>query len=154
MHAKGASQEEIVTALEHIRDSNFVLFTVAGLEYLQKGGRIGRASALVGSLLNIKPILTIGEEGQIAPLGRARGNKRALREMISQIQSYRAAHKGDIVMNFLHIQDPPAAARLRQTVEEAGIDFQGGQAYEIGAVIASHVGPGTYGVYIHTVPGS
>lgn len=151
LRERGASLETIVGALEHIRDSNFVLFTVATLEFLQKGGRIGRAGALLGSLLNIKPILTL-KEGRIEPLGRARGNKKALRELVSQVQAYRRDHPGELVINFLHIQDAEAARTLKEEIEAAGIAYSGGEIYEIGAVITSHVGPGTYGLYLHTEP--
>lgn len=147
----GASLDEIVRALEHIRATNFLLFTVGNLDYLQKGGRIGRAGALLGSLLNIKPLLTL-EEGVIAPVGRARGNKRALKEIVTRIEAYRADHPGDLVMSFLHIQDPAAAEALKAEIDKAGVTYRGGHVYEIGAVIASHVGPGTYGVYLHTDP--
>ena len=148
----GASLDEIMPAVEHIRDTNHVLFTVATLDFLQKGGRIGRASALVGSLLNIKPILTL-EDGRIAPLGRARGTRRALREVISHIEAYRERHHGDLVVDIVHVQDPSTADTLKEALDAAGIDYQGGRVYEMGSVIASHVGPGTYGVYLHTEKG-
>jgi len=151
MRDEGAALDTIIQALEGIRDSNFVLFTVDTFEYLQKGGRIGRATALVGSLLNIKPILTL-EDGLIAPVGRARGNKRALREVVSRLQAYRTSHQGELIINFLHIQDPNAAERLKAAIDAAGISYRGGKVSEIGAVVAAHVGPGTYGLYAHTVP--
>jgi DegV family protein with EDD domain len=147
----GASPEQIVSALGSIRDSNLPLFTVASLDFLQKGGRIGRASALLGSLLNIKPILSL-EDGKIVPLGRARGNKKALAELVSQVRSHRQRFPGTLVLNFLHVQDPAAAEQVRAALTEAGIEFQGGKVYEIGAVVAAHVGPGTYGLYMHAEP--
>jgi DegV family protein with EDD domain len=147
----GASPKQIVTALEGIRDSNMPLFTVATLDFLQKGGRIGRASALLGSILNIKPILSL-ENGKIVPLGRARGNKKALAELVAQVQSHRRRFPGKLVLNFLHVQDPAAAEQVRSALDGAGIEYQGGNVYEIGAVVASHVGPGTYGLYMHAEP--
>jgi DegV family protein with EDD domain len=147
----GAAPEQIVSALESIRDSNLPLFTVASLDFLQKGGRIGRASALLGSLLNIKPILSL-EEGKIIPLGRARGNKKALAELVAQVRSHRQRFPGTLVLNFLHVQDPAAAEQVRAAIDEAGIEYQGGKVYEIGAVVAAHVGPGTYGLYMHAEP--
>lgn len=151
MREAGASAAEIVRSLEAIRDSNRPLFTVATLEFLQKGGRIGRAQALVGSLLNIKPILSL-EDGKIIPLGRARGNKKALAELVSQVQKHQAKHAGRLVVNFLHVQDPAAAEQVRGALDAAGVDYTGGRVYEIGAVVAAHVGPGTYGLYMHVVP--
>lgn len=147
----GADLPEILRQLEQIRDSSLPFFTVGGLEFLQKGGRIGRASALVGSLLNIKPILTV-VDGRIEPLGRARGTKKALREIVGQVESYQQRKPGKLVMTFLHVQDPAAAQAVKDAVEAAGIEYRGGEIYEIGAVVASHVGPGTHGLYLYNEP--
>lgn len=147
----GADLPEILRQLKQIRDSSLPFFTVGGLEFLQKGGRIGRASALVGSLLNIKPILTV-VDGRIEPLGRARGTKKALREIVGQVESYQQRKPGKLVMTFLHVQDPAAAQAVKDAVEAAGIEYRGGEIYEIGAVIASHVGPGTHGLYLYNEP--
>jgi DegV family protein with EDD domain len=147
----GANAARIVSALEAIRDSNLPLFTVATLDFLQKGGRIGRASALLGSILNIKPILSL-EDGKIIPLGRARGNKKALAELVAQVRKRRERFAGTLVLNFLHVQDPAAAEQVRAAIDGAGIEYRGGDVYEIGAVVASHVGPGTYGLYMHVEP--
>ena len=75
----GTTDEEVAELVERFKRTNGVVFTVATLEYLQKGGRIGKAQALAGSLLNVKPILTV-EDGVIVPLGRVRGRQKALEE--------------------------------------------------------------------------
>lgn len=144
----GAGIEEILAALAVIRDTNLVVFTVGTMEYLQKGGRIGRASAFLGSLLNIKPLLTL-EDGKIAPLSRARGLRKAQQEMVDRLKAYAAELGGRPVVNFIHIQDEAAANGLRQAATEAGIDFELAGVHEIGAVIGSHVGPATFGFYAH-----
>jgi DegV family protein with EDD domain len=151
MRDGGASLEQMLKALEHIRDTNFVLFTVDTLDFLQKNGRIGRAQALLGGLLNVKPLLSV-KEGKVEPVGRARGTKKAIKELVEQIQTYRQNNTGELIMSFIHVQDPSAADTLRQAVKEAGITFKDTGTYEIGAVIATHVGPGTFGMYMHTEP--
>jgi len=146
------SVDDIVAALETIRDRNLLIFTVGSLEFLQKGGRIGRASAMLGSLLNIRPLLTL-ENGVVAPAGRARGAKKALREMVSRLASYREAHPdGELVLSFVHIQDEDSVATLRAAIEAEGIAFRDHGLYEMGAVIGVHVGPGTYGMYAFADP--
>ncbi len=147
----GASMDEIVRALEHIRDTNFILFTVATLDFLQKNGRIGGAQALLGGLLNIKPLLTV-EGGKVEPAGRVRGTKRAIKELVDRTVGYAEEHNGDLKISFLHIQDEAAAQTLQRAVQDAGVVFENGGVYEIGAVIATHVGPGTFGMYMHTKP--
>lgn len=145
---EGADLPTIVKALERIRDTNFLVFTVATMDYLQKNGRIGKASAFLGSLLNVKPLLTL-EDGKVGPLSRARGLKKAQQEMVDRFKAYVQAAKGPVVLNLIHVQDPAAAERLRGAIDEAGVPYQFGGYHEIGAVIASHVGPNTFGLYTH-----
>lgn len=148
----GASLPDIVAALERMRENTFIAFTVDTFEYLQKNGRIGRAGALVGSLLNIKPILTM-EGGKVAPLARARGAKRALQEMVGRLQAFAEAHPDErLTVDYIHIEDQPAVEGLRQAVEAAGVPATFTGYYAIGAVIAAHVGPGTFGMIARVEP--
>ena len=151
MRDAGASREAIVDMLESMKRHMMVLFSVGTLEFLQKGGRIGRAQAFLGGLLNVRPILTL-EDGKIAPAAKARGTKKATAEIVERIKAHAAQHQGELVLDFLHIQDVSLAENLRQAVRDAGIKFSDGKLYEIGAVIAAHVGPGTFGVYAHIKP--
>lgn len=151
MRDAGADRETIATTLEAMRAHMIILFTVGTLEYLQKGGRVGKAQALLGGLLNVKPILTL-EDGKITPAGKARGTKKAIGEIVERIRAHASKHPGELVLDFLHIQDDEAARTLRQAMRDAGIAFTDGSVYEIGAVIAAHVGPGTFGVYGHVRP--
>lgn len=148
MRADGADLATIMTAVAVIRDSNFLVFTVATLDFLVKNGRIGRASALVGGLLNIKPLLTL-DDGTVGPLARVRGMKKAQQEMVERFKAYVDGAAGAVVLNLLHVQDLPGAQRLREAIDAAGISYKFGGFHEIGAVIASHTGPQTYGLYTH-----
>jgi len=149
---RGAAPEEIETALAGMRDSTFIVFTVATFDYLQKGGRIGRASALVGSLLNIKPLLTL-EDGKLAPLTRARGMKKALQEMVERFRSYASEQTGKrVTVDYIHIQDEAAVERLREAVDAAGVAAEVSGYYQIGPVLTSHVGPGTFGLIARVEP--
>ncbi len=151
MRDAGASRGAIVDMLESMKRHMMVLFSVGTLEFLQKGGRIGRAQAFLGGLLNVRPILTL-EDGKIAPAAKARGTKKATAEIVERIKAHAAQHQGELVLDFLHIQDASLAENLRQAVRNAGIEFSDGNLYEIGAVIAAHVGPGTFGVYAYIKP--
>ncbi len=75
---QGKSKDEIVELIHTLRKQTRLYFLVDTLEYLHKGGRIGKASAVFGSLLNIKPILSIDEEGEVYAVDRIRGSKRAM----------------------------------------------------------------------------
>jgi DegV family protein with EDD domain len=151
MRDAGASREAIVDVLESMKRHMMVLFSVGTLEFLQKGGRIGRAQAFLGGILNVRPILTL-EDGKIAPAAKARGTKKAIAEIVERIKAHAAQHHGELVLDFLHIQDASLAENLRRAIRDAGVAFSDGSLYEIGAVIAAHVGPGTFGVYAHVKP--
>ena len=77
--ARGTTDEEIEALIERYRERSGILFTVDTLEFLAKGGRIGRGKALMGSLLNVKPILAI-DDGEVHPVTRARGRAKAFDE--------------------------------------------------------------------------
>lgn len=146
MRGEGATLDAILAELKQMRDTTFVLFTVANLEYLQKGGRIGRASAMLGSLLNLKPILTL-VDGKIEPLARARGTRKAIQEMVTRFQAFRSEHADEpVTADFIHVLDVAAADAVRQAVQAAGIEATDMGDHEIGAVLATHTGPGAYGL--------
>lgn len=148
MRAAGDDLPAIMAAMAVIRDSNFIVFTVATLDFLVKNGRIGRASAFVGGLLNIKPLLTL-DDGTVGPLTRVRGMKKAQQEMVDRFKAYVDAAKGAVVLNLIHVRDLPAAQSLREAIDATGVSYKFGGFHELGAVIASHTGPATYGLYAH-----
>ena len=143
---QGAEVATILDELTQIRAQAMLRFTVGNLDYLKKNGRIGGANALLGSLLNIKPILSV-VDGRVEPVGRVRGTKKALQTMLADLKGL--AEQGTPFVYFLHIQDLPAVEVLRQELEKTGLEYRDGGTYEIGAVIAAHVGPGTYGFYAY-----
>lgn len=146
MRDEGADTGAILGELERIRTAAMLRFTVGTLDYLKKNGRIGGAGALLGSLLNIKPILAV-VDGRVESVGRVRGSKKALETMVKDFRDLAA--QGTPVVHFLHIQDVPAAEALKRELESTGVPFRDGGTYEIGAVIATHVGPGTFGFYAY-----
>ncbi|HZT16337.1 MAG TPA: DegV family protein, partial [Gaiellaceae bacterium] len=82
---RGTTDEEIDALVERYGREHRLLFTVNTLDYLARGGRIGRAAALAGNLLNVKPILTI-RDGEVAPVRRVRGSRQALAELARTLQ--------------------------------------------------------------------
>ncbi len=136
----GASQAEVAqTALDAIpqMDLYFVLDT---LEYLQRGGRIGRAQALIGSLLSIKPILTI-RDGEVHPYEKVRTGAKALartKEIVREMAPYAEL----AVMHASRPADAEAlAAELQPLCPNSPIILT-----QVGPVIGTHVGPGALGV--------
>lgn len=145
----GASAAEIMTALEGMRARSRIFFSVGSLDFLQKNGRIGGARALLGGLLNLKPLLTL-VEGKIEPIGRARGSKRARKELVGHISDVASAATGTMHAVFIGIQEEDTITELKKALAELGVQYQDHGQYTIGSVIAAHVGPGTYGVCLYS----
>jgi DegV family protein with EDD domain len=140
--AAGKGCGEVLAMLERMIDQTCVYFSVDTLEYLHKGGRINTASRMLGTLLNIKPILYLNE-GKIEPLDKVRTTKKARRRILDEAVAWvkgKPAHVGVI-----HIQAEDAALELAERVKEQ-IECASLYISEVGPVIGSHVGPGTIGV--------
>ncbi|HSI80907.1 MAG TPA: DegV family protein [Solirubrobacterales bacterium] len=139
--AAGASGAEALAAAERARETLKIWFAVDTLEYLRKGGRIGAAQALLGSALQIKPILTLGEE--IAPVERVRTRKRAFKRLVEYARERERDGAGTWIVQ--HIQDHERAEAL---VEQCRDVFGSDPVFvsEIGPVIGAHAGPGLLGV--------
>lgn len=146
MAARGEPADAIVAEVRRMRRELRLYFVVDTLEYLQKGGRIGKAAAVVGSLLNIKPILTIDDEGGILPVDKVRGQKRALAriaELLEQDVGGQPVHLGIALTPGFDAQAKEMSALLRGRLNAVSYTES-----EIGPVIGSHAGPGTVGVFV------
>jgi DegV family protein with EDD domain len=136
----GSDGAEVLAAAEQCRNGLEMWFAIDTLEYLRKGGRIGAAQAWLGSALQVKPILTLGEE--ITPIERVRTRRRALERLVEyQRKLHSDGADGWVVQ---HIQDHETARRL---VEQGREIFGSEPAFvsEVGPVIGAHVGPGLIG---------
>jgi DegV family protein with EDD domain len=139
--ARGATAQEVVAHARAAREALQMWFAVDTLEYLRRGGRIGKAQAWLGSALRIKPILTL--EAEITPVERVRTSGRAFERMVDYMRARKADGADGWVVQ--HIQAPEQAARL----VERGREIWGSDpsfVSEIGPVIGTHVGPGLLGV--------
>lgn len=146
MAERGESAEAIAEEVQRMRRELRLYFVVDTLEYLQKGGRIGKAAAVVGSLLNIKPILTIDDEGGILPVDKVRGQKRALSriaELLEQDVGSQPVHLGIALTPGFDAQAKEMSALLRGRLNAVSYTES-----EVGPVIGAHAGPGTVGVFV------
>ncbi|MEA2467849.1 MAG: fatty acid kinase fatty acid binding subunit [Thermoleophilaceae bacterium] len=139
--ARGASLDEVVTAANEARASLKMWFAIDTLEFLRRSGRIGAASAWLGSTLKIKPILTL--ESEMAPVERVRTSKRAFERMVDYArQRHSSGMNGWVVQ---HIQAPDQAAALADRCREI-FGHDAVFTSEIGPVLGAHTGPGLLGV--------
>lgn len=141
----GQSKQQILDAIDRYLQDVQVYFVVDTLTYLQKGGRIGAASALIGSLLNIKPILTLTPAGTVAPFDKVRGSKKAQARMMEALKTY--AGDSPVKTAVIHADAKAEAEAILLKVKE---EFNVTEAYisEIGAIVGTHTGPGTLGCMI------
>lgn len=135
----GKSLDEVAAGVEALVPRVRIYFTLDSLEYLRRGGRIGRAQALAGTLLNVKPILSIGD-GEVHPVERVRTLGAALRR-IAELSSTLGPIERLAVMQG---DAAESAAELERTLAERlpGVRVERG---EIGTVLGTHGGPGVVG---------
>ncbi len=143
---EGKSKEDIVSLIDYLLGNIKLIFMVATLEYLQKNGRIGKAQALLGGLLKMKPILTL-VDGIVTPRDKVRGQQKALDRLISLCLEEYGSDK-PVQVAVLHGNVVEEALKVKEMVEK---NFNNGEIIitELGAVIGSHIGPGAVGVVMY-----
>ncbi|MBB5232748.1 DegV family protein [Deinococcus budaensis] len=142
---EGRSMAEIVSELERVAAQADIRFTVDTLDFLRINGRIGGAAALLGGLLNIKPILTV-RAGRVESAGRVRGHKKAMQDIIGHVGKYVAAHPGARVALLCTVGGEGYLQEVRAGL--SGLTFEDMGDHPIGAVVATHTGPGTVGAIL------
>jgi DegV family protein with EDD domain len=142
---QGASHADVVKLIEEMRPRVKILLLVDTLEYLQRGGRIGGAQALVGGLLNIKPILHV-LEGKVEPLERVRTRRKAMERLIELGADFVDGKPVQIAVGHAEVPEDARAltemARQKMNVVE---EFTS----DLGPVISTHTGPGVLGFVLH-----
>jgi len=141
----GTTDEDVEALVARYTRENGLLFTVDTLEFLARGGRIGRARAMAGQLLHIKPILTI-TDGEVVPVKRVRGNQKAMQEFVREFTAETVDTPG-LRVGIAHADAPVRAEALRKMVrgERPHADIE--IVTTLGAVVGTHAGPGTVGFF-------
>jgi DegV family protein with EDD domain len=141
----GTTDEEIEALVERFKADCGVVFTVATLAYLQKGGRIGRAQAMAGTLLNVKPILSIAD-GVVAPVTKVRGRQKALEEFAMMFTESTDDVPG-LRVGIAHANAPEWVDVLTDLVVRARPQAEIELVRSLGAVVGTHAGPGAVGFF-------
>jgi DegV family protein with EDD domain len=142
---RGLTDEEVEAVVDRYRRDLRVVFTVETLEYLARGGRIGRASAWAGELLSVKPILAIAG-GQIVPVKRVRGSRRALAELAAACED-ESADRPSLRIGIVNADAPERAEALHRLVGQIRPSSQLDVETTLGAVVGAHAGPGAVGLF-------
>jgi fatty acid kinase fatty acid binding subunit len=142
---RGTSDEEIDELVARYLRDHGLLFTVDTLEFLARGGRIGKAKAFAGQLLNVKPILSI-RDGEVLPVKRVRGNRKAVQEFVDALESNTRDEPG-LRIGIAHADAPERMVQLETMVRDLRPKAQVEMETSLGAVIGAHAGPGTVGFF-------
>lgn len=153
MRKNGISYEETINKIESIKATGRIFFTIGSLDYLRHGGRIGKLVGVTGSLLGIKPVITL-KEGEIFPSGVARTRAKAVKKVIDIMLEHLQALNANIneyrvVIGYCF--DRTEAVRFREELlEQMKIQFpiSNVDIYRIGATIGVHTGPHALGIGI------
>jgi len=149
MAAAGMSKEQILDEIETMNQDKRLYFLVDSLEYLQKGGRIGKAAALFGSILNIKPILSL-DDGEVTAIDKVRGQKKAVQRILDLLAKDFDSDPVDMTLAWTTHNE--LALELGEQAK-ARLQVRGTHHTKIGSVIGTHVGPGTVAIFINRVKG-
>lgn len=144
----GKDKETCLEILEKLKTQRKLYFYVDTLEFLQRGGRIGKAAALLGSLLQIKPILSIDQEGEVYAVDKVRGSKKAKMRIL---ELFRQQFEGkDVHVVIAHTICPDEAEQWEERLKQ---EFQVKDVLmtEIGSVIGAHTGFGAVGIFMYPV---
>jgi len=139
----GKTKDEIMSIIRYMVDQTRVIFAVDTLEYLARGGRIGRAQAFLGTLWNIRPILCL-KDGLVHPSEKVRGKARAI-DRVAQIAAGSMGGR-PVYCSLVHGMDPAGMEQLRQKAVAMLNLTSEPVISELGAVVGTHTGPGVLGI--------
>lgn len=142
MRDAGSTAEEIVTTLEELKGRVKVIAAVDTLEYLCRGGRVSRTAAAIGNLANLKPIITVNPEGEVAVLSKCVGKNKAMSYIINAMQEHEIDENYPVYS--IYSYGVENCISLEARVVSTGYTLTGRK--QVGATIGCHVGPGAFGV--------
>lgn len=145
---EGKSYEEVIETLNKLRDDMVGYFTLNTLEYLKKGGRIGRLAGAIGQFLHLKPIITMHEDGVYTAAAKVRGRKQSLSKMIELLKEHLKETKCKVWILEGSCLDE-ATAFMESLKQLENIEVMGIQP--VGAMVAAHSGPGMIGLAIQKI---
>jgi len=148
----GTTAGEVADAAARLSAAHRAVFTLETLEYLQRGGRIGRAQAVAGSLLRVRPVLQI-RDGEVTPWSRVRGAHRVL-PAVEEFVAGNSDPGRPLYVAYAHTRRPEALDDLRALVTRVRPQAVEVLAGEVGPTVGTHAGPGAFVVaFVHDPPG-
>lgn len=143
---EGKSVKDVISHLEDLRDNDRILFMVDDLKYLVKNGRLSNASALLASMLQIKPLLELGEDGRIMAKEKIRTTKKAMNRVVESYLKETDNGKKQRFTFLFNTEAPEKLAYVKDKLESAGIDTSTFIDAPISPAIGCHIGRGVIGI--------
>lgn len=147
MREKGISMEETAQWLEDHKLNLVHLVTVDDLNHLHRGGRVSKVSAVLGTMINIKPIIHVNNEGKLIAINKVRGRKRSLTTLVDMMEKQMKGYPGENGSIFISHSDCEEDARFVAKLIEERLGFTDFLINPIGATIGAHTGPGTVALF-------
>ena len=145
MIADGLPFKQIVELSNKLRESARIFFFVETLDYLEHGGRIGKAAALLGTMLSVKPVIYL-QDGLLFPAGKVRGTKKAIAKVLEMTKEYIDGHPSDYNYLFAHADNPEYAQVLKEELcQSLNLTLTDDFAF-IGTTIGVYTGPDVAGI--------
>jgi DegV family protein len=145
----GKSYEEILKVLEFCKTNTGVLFTVSDLKYLSRGGRLSKTSAFIGNMLNIKPILSVTEDGRLEVIDKVRSSKKVFQYIVDKVRSdipKEELEKAEMIISYADNEEI-AIGMKQEIVNSVGMERDKVSLQDIGPCIGVHTGPDSLYVF-------
>ena len=144
MQKNGASKEEIIDGIHWHCEHMEQIFTVSTLEYLLKGGRLSKASAIAGGLLDIKPIIQVNDNGALESIEKVRGRQKSLKRLIEMVGERGKGFQSQ-TLGIVHGDDAKTMEAVKEQLKEKYLCNKFMDNY-VGCAIGAHTGPGIIGI--------
>ena len=153
MAESGWPAGDIVAELNRIKRQSGVLLTVDQYENLLRSGRVSKGKAWLAGMLDVKPILTLDQEGKVVPVDRARGREAVLRQVLALLEQRLTPRPKVIRFGVVHADAPDVAERVRKALVAA---YRPRDCFVslATAVLGTHVGPGAWAVFYQVEDGA
>lgn len=145
MKEEGKSMDEIIKWVEENKLHLCHYFTVEDLKYLQRGGRISKTVAILGTLINVKPVLHVDDEGHLVPLGNVRGRKKSLIALVDNMEKQLQGYDNPII--FISHGDSLEDAEFVKNLITERLGITNFMISYVSPTIGSHSGPGTIALF-------
>lgn len=146
LRKEGKNASHIVNELEELKTRVKVVAGIDTMEFLYRGGRVSKATAAIGELANIKPIISVMEDGTVGVIGKCLGKNKALRFITDHLEELNLDENFPIYTVYTY--GTQNCEKLEEKLAKANYKTSG--RFQIGATIGTHIGPGTFGVVFVT----